>query len=167
MQSFTEVSELALLWFDMASILNEPDVDRSYYKVFRDLLDAEISQSKGGILLSIGFRLNLESLGKNVDLMTGTCMSAIWEAARPSAPTTHESWAIYNEISSAIAKFETDTAYHIGIVALLRALTPLGGTETLDAVCSLRTSFRQLIHDIQAQSQFGLRPQVYIIHYSF
>jgi midasin (ATPase involved in ribosome maturation) len=115
MQSFPEVRELAELWFDMASILNKPDVDRSYYKVFRDLWENEISRAKGGINLSIGFRMNMENLGKNVDLMTGTCMSAIWEVARPSAPTTHETWVVYDEIALAIAKFERDAAYHMGI----------------------------------------------------
>lgn len=114
-QSFPEVRKLAALWFDMASILNEPDVDRSYYKVFGDILKTEISRAKGGIYLTIGFLMNMETLGINVDLMAGTCMSAIWEVARPWAPTTPETWVVYDEIVSAIAKFEGDTAYYMGM----------------------------------------------------
>jgi len=100
----------------MASILNEPDVDQSYYKVFRDLLETEVSRAARGIYLTGGFRMNMQSLGKEVDLVTGTCMSAIWDAARPSAPTTQASWIVHDEIHSVIAKFERDAAYHIGIL---------------------------------------------------
>jgi len=104
------------MWFDMANILNEPDVDQSYYKVFRDLLDAALVRAAKGFPSSpISLQNEVSLLGKNVDLRTGVCMSAIWEAARPAVPTTLETWIVYDEVSSVIAHFERDTAFQMGI----------------------------------------------------
>jgi len=104
------------MWFDMANILNEPDVDQSYYKVFRDLVHPAVVRAAKAFPSSFASLQNEVSLlGKTVDLRTGLCMSAIWEAARPALPTSRETWIVYDEVLSVIAKFERDMAFQIRI----------------------------------------------------
>jgi len=104
------------MWFDMANILNEPDVDQSYYKVFRDLVHSALVRAAKGFPSSFASLQNEVSLlGKTVDLRTGSCMSAIWEAARPAVPTSRETWIVYEEVLAVIAKFERDVEFRMGI----------------------------------------------------
>jgi hypothetical protein len=104
------------LWFDMAHILNEAEVDQSYYKVFRDFIEPVFRRAAQGFPSSAAqLQEDVLNLAQNVDLRTGVCMSAIWQAARPVVPATQETWTIYQEVVSVIEQFERDVAFQMGI----------------------------------------------------
>jgi midasin (ATPase involved in ribosome maturation) len=108
---------LLRLWFDMASLLNEKDLDPTTYSIFRDTLEEWIDQSKG--LSLSGFidqvKLELRGLSNSVTLSTGLSMSTIWETVHPMVPSSLEQWRVYEQLVTLINEFESRIACQIGI----------------------------------------------------
>ena len=94
------LSDLLNLWRHMAQMLNAEDPDPSHYMVFKSLLNDWSLRSNSIRLERVTerVRLELESLSEAVALSTGMSMSLIWEAARPTLPSTAEHWTAYDQL---------------------------------------------------------------------
>jgi midasin (ATPase involved in ribosome maturation) len=104
--------DLVSLWFDMAQLLNDEDLDPSYYIAFRNLLEGWTARATGPALS--GFvnqvRSQLKSLSNTVALSTGVSMPLIWKMARPNVPSSLEQWEAYHELITVMKNFESRVA---------------------------------------------------------
>lgn len=101
----------------MALILNEENLDPSYYSVFRDILEAwmEHARSPGLFRFVSHIRSELHGLSNSVALSTGMSMSVIWEEVHPTVPSSLEQWRVYNHLITLMDEFETRVAFQTGM----------------------------------------------------
>lgn len=97
----------------MVQILNEENLDPSYYIAFRNLLESWTERVNGSILS--GFvtqvRSQLKALSNSVTLSTGISMPLIWNIARPNVPSNLEQWEAYDKLTTFINNFESNVAF--------------------------------------------------------
>ena len=114
-----KLESLVRIWLDIAYLLNERDLDPTYYSVFRDNLHEWIKRSENGTLH--GFvahvRSELDGLSKSVALSTGISMTLIWEAARPIVPVTLEQWNGRGQLITLLDEFDSRVAFQTGSIS--------------------------------------------------
>lgn len=115
-EDIEKLENLLRLWFDMASLLNDRHLDPSYYSIFRDSLKEWIQQSKDRQLTGFvtAAHTALDGLSKSLTLSTGIGLPLIWEAARPTLPSTQEQWDCYEELVTLLDQFDSQVAFQTG-----------------------------------------------------
>ena len=116
-KDFESLETLLKLWSHMAYMLNEEDLDPSYYSVFRDLLDEWVARidapSLSGFVGHVHSELN--GLSHSIALSTGVSMSVIWEVAHARVPSSLEHWKIYDRLITIMDDFESKVAFQTGM----------------------------------------------------
>jgi midasin (ATPase involved in ribosome maturation) len=120
-KDLANLNDLLRLWFEMVQILNEEDLDPSYYIAFRNLLESWTDRVNGSILS--GFmtqvRSQLKALSSSVALSTGISMPLIWNIARPNVPSNLEQWEAYDKLTTLMKNFESKVAFQDRIIPSL------------------------------------------------
>lgn len=112
------MQEAVCLCFQMIAILNDINVDPSYFRVFRDafcdwskrITTADLST------LTLPIRRGLEGLSDKLDLSTGMSVNLLWESLRPKLPATQEHWNVYSRLLEAYKELENKVRFQIGKV---------------------------------------------------
>ena len=101
----------------MAYMLNEEDLDPSYYSVFRNLLEEWVSGIDAPSLLRFvsHVRSELNGLSSSIALSTGMSMSVIWEVGHAMVPSSLEHWKIYDRLITFMDDFENKVAFQTGM----------------------------------------------------
>lgn len=112
-KDITDLNDLFTLWFEMVQLLNEENLDPSYYIAFRNLLEAWTDRVNASILSDFisQVRSQLKALSNSVELSTGMSMSLIWTMARPCVPSNLEQWGAYDKLTMLIKDFESKVAF--------------------------------------------------------
>ena len=119
-----KLNDLLVLCIQMINLLNEADVNPSYYRVFRDIFNEWMKQNDGAGFSTVlaSLRPELNALSTDLALSTGLSMQLIWENSRPNLPSTSEHWSTYFGLLSALKEFESKVQFHIGKVNSIRRL---------------------------------------------
>jgi len=115
-QDLKKLDDLLILCLHMAHLLNEENLDPSYFSVFRDILNEWMEHAKGAGLFVFVSQLHseLHGLSTSVELSTGISMSVIWEEVHPTVPSNLQRWQVYDHLSALMTDFENRTAFQIG-----------------------------------------------------
>ena len=101
----------------MASLLNEENLDSSFYSVFRDILEEWNAQTTApGLIRFVNqIRSELQNLSNAVMLSTGMSMFVIWELLHPIVASSLDQWKVYDHLITLMNEFESRVAFRIGI----------------------------------------------------
>ena len=101
----------------MANLLNEENLDPSYYSVFREILEEWTTRTAApGLNRFVScVRSELQSLSNSVALSTGMSVSVIWELVHPPVPSSLEQWKVYDDLIAFMNEFESRVAFRMGI----------------------------------------------------
>lgn len=110
------LSDLLTLWKDMAQMLNVKDLDPSYFGAFKDILSDWLSRNSTANLVRFTevVQLELKSMSKSVALSTGMSMTLIWEAARPTIPSTEDQWQAFDQLLSLMEALDNNVPFQYG-----------------------------------------------------
>jgi midasin (ATPase involved in ribosome maturation) len=122
MQDLKKLDDLLILCLHMAHLLNEENLDPSYFSVFRDILNEWMEHAKGPGLFVFASHVHseLHGLSASVKLSTGISMSVIWQEVHPTVPSNLQQWQVYDHLSAVMTDFENKTAFQIGKRLLFR-----------------------------------------------
>src|SRR5208282_1376184 len=116
-KDFERLEVLLKLWSHMAYMLNEEDLDPSYYSVFWNLLEEWVARidapSLSGFVTHV--HSELDGLSSSIALSTGMSMSVIWEVGRAMVPSSLEHWKIYDRLITLMDDFESKVAFQTGM----------------------------------------------------
>ena len=116
-KDFERLEVLLKLWFDMASVLNEEDLNPSYYSVFRNLLEEWIARVDAPSLSAFVSHVHsgLNEFSGSIALSTGMSMSVIWEAEHGIIPSSLEHWKTYDRLIKLMEDFESKVTFQTGM----------------------------------------------------
>ena|SRR5208282_1768512 len=116
-KDFERLEVLLKLWSHMAYMLNEEDLDPSYYSVFRNLLEEWVSGIDAPSLSRFvnHVRSELNGLSSSIALSTGMSMSVIWDVGHAMVPSSLEHWKIYDRLITFMDDFENKVALQTGM----------------------------------------------------
>ena len=116
-KDFERLEVLLKLWSHMAYMLNDEDVDPSYYSVFRNLLEEWVARVDAPSLSAFVSRVQseLNGLSSSIALSTGISMSVIWEVGHAIVPSSLEHWKTYDRLVTLMDDFESRVAFQTGM----------------------------------------------------
>lgn len=117
LKTLSRLINLFRLWFGVACLLiEEEEIDPSFFSVLRDLLGRWIETIDSIKLLSFttAIQVELSSLSESLALTTGTSMSIIWRSTHPDVPSTLEKWITCDRLLTFANEFATKVAGQIG-----------------------------------------------------
>lgn len=120
-KDFETLEVLLKLWVHMAYMLNEEDLDPSYYSVFRNLLEEWVARIVSPSLSTFVRHVHseLNGLSSSIALSTGMSMSVIWEQGHVMVPSSLERWKVHDRLITIMDNFESKVAFQIGIGIVL------------------------------------------------